>query len=1535
MADRRAVLLGAALVTVLMVLSSMGLLSGLAGATGSHPATAATVSATTTVSSSVAPARIPGGSTGFGGGHFLPTPTAANAPTTTRAAPSVGSVSPVVAKVESQIANHQINPSSVFLPSAFTHTGAAPASGISPTYPGTPAPMGLADLGVGAGGNYEYNTTSFASFLTLNNFTDYNPGYAGWDAPPNYMTFQLNTVTVNVSYPGGTHGVFWIKNVAHFNGTDLQFENNIWNMTAAGVGLNAGTLAPGYQGTLVAGEFYYTYGPLFQVHYPFSLNLYNNISTAGGVPSVYFNYTITNATLGGFTQNWSAYYDHVTFNGNLVSGAPPEFEVNGYNYNPAGLLWDAELIFGGNGGGANAVITQLNGSANLESWNNVTKQYTNVSSAYDYGEDTGETAVGVASYYLGTTEYLSQGPSILYGLWNTANSSFGPAALPGWISVTYGTTVNYAFSFFETEDNYYTAGDNWSYAPTDLAGIGVTRLPPVWSNNEYDFAAWADGYDPVSPLIVGGNTTVEVLLNSDPSVFNAPVYLSSDAQASSFGFAGIYGVSWTSISGVSNLSINDSKAAIAPAFLQLNDFRFATFFLAAVDNLTTSVYLNGFLQDPTTFNYSFYAHTLHLPGWTQGYYFNYGSGIYTVTNTTITGNADVEFWSTLYSSASNIVTSGDSFGVDVLQGNYTEFDNITSETGANAIGVMNSYEVFGYDLSSNGTDVNAVPSWAAYLFASQDVYLFTTTTTNGALGIYSDQIESFYYVGLTATNAYAALELLDTGFGEVTDLLVNHSYGVYADLYGYVDFYNWTFTNGSSGGNLLDGVGGEYVYGLNVVDSSGLYLEGITGPLAHFINASGPSSYGIEASTTNYSSFYNVTAVNNAEGVVVEGGQNVSAANITSRLGSFGFGILGAQNVTVANVTVSEGAAGALVESSENVTVANVTVSGVGVGVGVIADEYVLVDNVNSTAATPGPEYFSTTQIRSAPNAAVASIHNEYAEILHVSAYNAGFALEDNGSNELLAVNITSWYAQVGVQFNGTVNATVAEAFLFGSGIGVVFQNTTNVDLEASTLEASASYGVSVENGSEIFVTANNFVANNGASTNEHFDMYILQAASVGATFVYFDVSGVGNYWSDWNPAGGSYIIASGVTDGNPSGYFITNWLEFMETGLPAYTTWGFTLDTITYTTSAPLVFIPSWSLGDPNLGYVVDPPVGYTPTPASGTVPYTGVNTTVTIAFAAIPYTVTFDESGLASGTSWSVTFDGTPQSGTGSSIVFSNVIVGTYAYTIAPVPGYTALPTSGSVTLAGSDKTVDAAFTVVTYAVTFTESGLAPGTSWSVTLGSQTTPSTTNTIQFGEPNETYTYTIAAVAGYTANVTHGSITVQGQAKSVSIAFTAVTPVTYSVTFSETGLATGLTWSVTFAGTPKSAAAGATITFAGLANNTYSYTVGAVTGYTSSVTSNSVIVAGNSPSVTVTFSATSSPPPPASSGSSGGLSTLDWAIIGIVIALLIVGMLVALMRRGRGGAATTPAAATNPPPPKPWDEGSAGQSPPDPSEGTP
>jgi len=82
--------------------------------------------------------------------------------------------------------------------------------------------------------------------------------------------------------------------------------------------------------------------------------------------------------------------------------------------------------------------------------------------------------------------------------------------------------------------------------------------------------------------------------------------------------------------------------------------------------------------------------------------------------------------------------------------------------------------------------------------------------------------------------------------------------------------------------------------------------------------------------------------------------------------------------------------------------------------------------------------------------------------------------------------------------------------------------------------------------------------------------------------------------------------------------------------------------------------------------------------------------------------YAVTFTESGLPSGMFWSVNFNVAILNSTADSTTFL-VSNGTYSYTIGSVPGYSASPSSGNITVNGANVTQAITFRPTTTTLPF----------------------------------------------------------------------------------------------------------------------------------------------------------------------------------------------------------------------------------------
>ncbi|MHB1435807.1 MAG: S53 family peptidase [Thermoplasmata archaeon] len=122
--------------------------------------------------------------------------------------------------------------------------------------------------------------------------------------------------------------------------------------------------------------------------------------------------------------------------------------------------------------------------------------------------------------------------------------------------------------------------------------------------------------------------------------------------------------------------------------------------------------------------------------------------------------------------------------------------------------------------------------------------------------------------------------------------------------------------------------------------------------------------------------------------------------------------------------------------------------------------------------------------------------------------------------------------------------------------------------------------------------------------------------------------------------------------------------------------------------------------------------------------------------------------------------------------------------------------------------------------FPVNFEETGLPGGQSWSVRLAGADGTSNGSTIQFLEGNGNYSFAVRPLAGFRASPDRGIVTVNGSSITVPIVWT---PVTYPVTFQETGLPPGAGWNVSLAGGGSVEGTGATLTIAA-PNGTFDFT---------------------------------------------------------------------------------------------------------------
>jgi YVTN family beta-propeller protein len=205
----------------------------------------------------------------------------------------------------------------------------------------------------------------------------------------------------------------------------------------------------------------------------------------------------------------------------------------------------------------------------------------------------------------------------------------------------------------------------------------------------------------------------------------------------------------------------------------------------------------------------------------------------------------------------------------------------------------------------------------------------------------------------------------------------------------------------------------------------------------------------------------------------------------------------------------------------------------------------------------------------------------------------------------------------------------------------------------------------------------------------------------------------------------------------------------------------------------------------------------------------------------------------------------------------------------------------------------------------VSFTETGLPTGITWSVDLAGVVHTSPSTTISFQEPNGTYRYTIASTSGFGPTPANGSVVVVGMPIEIPVTFERV----FALTFTATGLSPGTNWSVDLVGPSSSVILARSLDSSGTSLDRYSDGSATVVFYTSNGTySYSAAAPGRANwtgTVTVSGAATAAPPVNFSPSSSSS-PWLDYAVIAAVVIVIAVVAGVSLMRIRR----KTPPSAT-------------------------
>ena len=269
----------------------------------------------------------------------------------------------------------------------------------------------------------------------------------------------------------------------------------------------------------------------------------------------------------------------------------------------------------------------------------------------------------------------------------------------------------------------------------------------------------------------------------------------------------------------------------------------------------------------------------------------------------------------------------------------------------------------------------------------------------------------------------------------------------------------------------------------------------------------------------------------------------------------------------------------------------------------------------------------------------------------------------------------------------------------------------------------------------------------------------------------------------------------------------------------------------------------------------------------------------------------VVFVASGLPSGATWGLSVGGEMRSAPNRSLAF-NLPNGTYVVNYSVVPGFfrnASAPRQVTVPVAAH---IVVAWSLFTYNVSFTESGLPPSTSWWVSTANSLEVGNGSTLEVSAPNGTTTFTVGSGYAFVAAPSQGSVNItKGEFAPVDVLFS------YRPTFIS-GTVSPSNATLTIDAVPQTLQGGAFN--ASVIPGSYTL-VASATGYASkTITANTT--AGNVTEERILLVALTTTPSGLSPPSSGP-SNLPVGLVfgGIVVAGVAVALVSLLLLRRRSG----------------------------------
>ena len=259
---------------------------------------------------------------------------------------------------------------------------------------------------------------------------------------------------------------------------------------------------------------------------------------------------------------------------------------------------------------------------------------------------------------------------------------------------------------------------------------------------------------------------------------------------------------------------------------------------------------------------------------------------------------------------------------------------------------------------------------------------------------------------------------------------------------------------------------------------------------------------------------------------------------------------------------------------------------------------------------------------------------------------------------------------------------------------------------------APSVQGNSISNAGHVYTTAsahgNHFIGNLPLHENANATNKVIQSINVGKH----------PFGVEFDSSNGYVYVTNDISDNVSVLGSVKYTVTVTETGLPTGTTWYVNITNgASYSSKTTTI---SFRAINGTYDYTVaSMNKDYAPVTSSSTFTVNGKPVSVSVTFKAVTYTVTVTETGLPTGTTWYVNITSHDSGAiTGTSYSFS-LTNGTYSYTIATADKtYSPSPNSGSLTVNGKAVSKSVAFSLVTYTVTVTETGLPTGTTWYVNI-------------------------------------------------------------------------------------------------------------------------------------------------------------------------------------------------------------------------